>query len=219
SEGNRRLAAAVSSSWVSLPPKQERPGPPALRHRSTLNLRHRRRRRPPANILRLQVFRFADLPPPQGGMDETLEQRMGCRRFRLELGMALHRQEPRMVAQLDHFDELAVGAGAGHLQAVGGELLAELIVELIAMAMTLAHHHLAVRLLRLASFHELAWIRSESHRAPLVGNRVLLVEHAHHGVTAIAVELGAIGVRQADHIAGELDDGTLQAQADAEERD
>src|SRR5581483_6238559 len=55
--------------------------------------------------------------------------------------------------------------------------------------------------------------------APLVGNRVLLVEHAHHGVTAIAVELGAIGVRQADHIAGELDDGTLQAQADAEERD
>ena len=35
---------------------------------------------------------------------------------------------------------------------------------------------------------------------------------------AIAVHLRAVGVRQADHVAGELDDRALQAEADAEER-
>ena len=61
--------------------------------------------------------------PGQAGLDEAAEQRMRLRRLRLELRMALHRQEPGMVAQLDHLDQLAVGAGAGDDQAVGRELL------------------------------------------------------------------------------------------------
>ncbi len=124
-----------------------------------------------------------------------------------------------MVAQLDHFHQLAVGAGAGHLQSVGGELLAELVVELVAMPVPLVDQRRAVSLMRLAPLHQRGRIRPQPHGAPLVGDGVLLVEHANNGVTAIAVELGAIGVLQADHIAGELDDGALQAQADAEEGD
>ena len=37
-------------------------------------------------------------------------------------------------------------------------------------------------------------------------------------MTAVAVDLRRVGVLQADDVAGELDDGALQAQTDAEER-
>src|SRR5689334_8124830 len=49
----------------------------------------------------------------QAGPHELAEEWVGGRRFRLELGVALHRQEPRVVAQFDHLDQPAVGAGAG----------------------------------------------------------------------------------------------------------
>ena len=42
-----------------------------------------------------------------------------------------------MVGDFHHFHEAAVGAGAGHLHAVGGELLAVDVVELIAVTMPL----------------------------------------------------------------------------------
>ena len=60
----------------------------------------------------------------EGGGDEVAEQRVGLRRLRLELRVALHGQEPRVVRQLDHLDQLAVGARAGDDQAVRLELLA-----------------------------------------------------------------------------------------------
>ena len=58
--------------------------------------------------------------------------------FALEFRMELHRHEPRMVGQLDDLDQRAVGAGAGEHHAVGRELLAVDVVELVAMAMPLA---------------------------------------------------------------------------------
>src|SRR5947209_7240146 len=61
-------------------------------------------------------------------LDEPPKQRMRLRRLGFELGMTLDGEEPGMVAQLDHLDELAIGTGAGHFQAVGGELLAVLVV-------------------------------------------------------------------------------------------
>ena len=123
-----------------------------------------------------------------------------------------------MVAQLDHLNQLAVGTGAGHFETMGGELLAELVVELEAMAMAFMHDQALIRLMRLAPLGQLAGVGAQAHRAPLVGNRVLIVQHADHGIAAIAVEFRAIGVLQADHVAREFDDGTLKAQADAKER-
>src|SRR5207237_1187148 len=43
--------------------------------------------------------------------------------------------------------------------------------------------------------------------------------HADNGVPTVAIDLGRIGVFEFDDVAGELDDGTLQAEADAEEGD
>src|SRR5262249_53615459 len=70
----------------------------------------------------------------------------------------------------------------------------------------------------LAPLRQHGRIRAEAHGATLVRDGVLLVEHANDRVSAIAVEFGAIGVFQADDITRKFDDGTLQAQADAEER-
>ena len=53
-----------------------------------------------------------------------------------------------MLGQLDDLDERAVGAGAGEFQAVGRELLAVLVVELVAMAMALGDLGRAVALWR-----------------------------------------------------------------------
>src|SRR5438552_372584 len=51
---------------------------------------------------------FFCLAPVQGRLDEAPEQRVRGRRLRLELGVALHRDEPRMIRQLDHLGQLAV---------------------------------------------------------------------------------------------------------------
>src|SRR6185295_18844637 len=45
--------------------------------------------------------------------DEAAEQRVAVHRTRLELGVELRGDEPRMIAQLDHLDQRAVGREAG----------------------------------------------------------------------------------------------------------
>src|SRR5262249_44652487 len=109
--------------------------------------------------------------------------------------------------------------GARHEQAVDGELLAVLIVQLVAVPVPLVDQDVAVGLVGQAALDQLARVRPQAHGAAFFGDGVLLVEHAHHRMRTIAVEFGAIGVAQADDVAGELDDRALQAQADAEEGD
>src|SRR5262249_16941873 len=52
------------------------------------------------------------------GLDEPGEQRMRPQRLRLELGVELNGNEPGMVRQLDHLDELAVERASHDLQPV-----------------------------------------------------------------------------------------------------
>src|SRR5262249_1927042 len=47
----------------------------------------------------------------------------------------------------------------------------------------------------------------------------LIVEQTHDRMATVAIDLGRVGVVQIHHVASELDDGTLQAEADAEEGD
>ena len=71
--------------------------------------------------------------------------------LRFELGVVLHGQEPRMLGQLDDLDQRAVGAGAGELHAVGRELLAVDVVELVAVAVPLGDPLAAVASRRASS--------------------------------------------------------------------
>lgn len=69
---------------------------------------------------------------------------MRARGTRLELGMALTRDEVGMVFDLYHLDEPAVRRGSAHREARVDELLAKRVVHLVAMAMALADEVLAV---------------------------------------------------------------------------
>src|SRR6185295_2659816 len=60
----------------------------------------------------------------EGRLDEAAEQRMAVHRPRLQLGMELARDEPRMAPELDHLDQRAVGGEAGEHEATRLELLA-----------------------------------------------------------------------------------------------
>ena len=57
---------------------------------------------------------------------------------RLELGVELNREKPRVIRYLRDLDELAVGAHAGDLEAVFGQVREVFLVDLITVAMALA---------------------------------------------------------------------------------
>ena len=78
--------------------------------------------------------------------DEPGEQRMRLERLRLELGMELHGDVPRMRRQFDDLDELAVERPADDVEAVFRQRLLVQAVELVAMAVALVDDVFAVEL-------------------------------------------------------------------------
>src|SRR4051812_35480198 len=71
--------------------------------------------------------------------DESGEQWMRTRRTRLELGMELAPDEPRMLGELDDFYKLAVGRQSAESQPVLHEQIAISIRHFVAMPVPLAH--------------------------------------------------------------------------------
>src|SRR6266496_1616563 len=73
--------------------------------------------------------------------DETGKQRTWAHRPRLQLGMELAADEPRMTGggQLDHFHQRSIGGEAGAAHAVLGEHVAIGVRDLVAVPVTLAH--------------------------------------------------------------------------------
>src|SRR5262249_60217434 len=131
---------------------------------------------------------LAQLAPVQARLNERLEERMSGGWLRFELGMALHRQEPRMVPQLNYLDQFAIRARAGDDQPIGLELLPILIVELIAVPVPFVNEKTAIGLVSPAAFLERAGVRPQPHRPALVHNRVLLIEQADDRMAAMGVD-------------------------------
>src|ERR1041385_5296270 len=73
------------------------------------------------------------------GTNKTGEQRMRTHRPRLELGVELAADEPRMIWQLDHLDERTVGRQARGAQPILREHIAVRVRNLIAVAVPFAH--------------------------------------------------------------------------------
>src|SRR5262249_5625273 len=103
--------------------------------------------------------------------------------------------------------------------AVRLELLAVDVVELVAVAVPLVDHVGAVGPLAQAVGQQVRRVEPQPHGAAHLRDRVLVVEQADDRVLAVALDLGGVGLRQADRVAGDLDDGALKPQADAEEGD
>ena len=117
--------------------------------------------------------------------------------------------------QLHGLHQTAVRAGAGNDQSCILHLLTELVVELVAVAVTLPDLSLAVALGHLGAGLDGAGVLAQTHGATL-GDVALLVGHQGNDIVGtIGGELAGIGIGIAQHAACELHHHDLHSQADA----
>src|SRR5439155_2796387 len=90
------------------------------------------------------------------------------------------------------------------------------VVDLIAMAVPLLDHALAVRAGGAAALGQHHRVEPQPHRPPLVGDVPLLGQEVDHVVRGRWIELRGIGAVEAADVAGILDDRALHAETDAE---
>src|SRR5207253_10240054 len=97
--------------------------------------------------------------------DELAEERRGPRGARLELGVELARDEPRMVRKLDDLDEPAFVHGSGDDEPRLDELRPVVVVHLVAVPVPLVDDRLTVGLAGARPLRDLDRLRAEAHRA------------------------------------------------------
>ena len=199
----------------------------SLSRRRSASVRAARRHRDSAGSASTSAEREARTSPSgccvlravQRGADEVAEQRRGPLGARLELRVELRGHEERVVGQLDHLDEPLVGRRARDRQAGGLQAPAQADRHLVAVAVALVDHGLAVDLVRGGAVVDLDRVGAQAHRAAEVGDLLLLGQEVDHRPLGLDVELGGVGARHAGDVARELADGDLHAEADAEVRD
>ena len=154
-----------------------------------------------------------------GGADELAEERRGPGRPRLELRVELAGDEPRVVGELDDLDEPALLERPRDDEPRVDDLLAVVVVHLVAVAVPLVDDRLAVGLVGAGPLVDLDRLRAEAHRAAEVLDLLLLREQVDHRVRRLRVHLRRVRALEPDHVARELGDGDVHAEADAEVRD
>ncbi len=137
----------------------------------------------------------------------------------LVLGVELAAEEPGVILQLHDFAEQAVWAGTRGLEASSGELVAVVVVDLVAVTMPLLDLRCPVDGVGEGALLDAAGVAAQAHRAALHRDLLLLFHQVDHGVGGALVELAAVGAIEAEHVAGELHDGHLHTKADSEVRD
>src|SRR6266545_4672825 len=156
---------------------------------------------------------------PARRRDEPGEERVGRERLRLELRVKLAAHEVRVVVELDHLDEVQVRVHAREDHPGLLVLRAVRVVELEAVAVALLDELGAVKLSRLRPVPERAGVAPEPHRPALVCDPLLALHERDDRVRGLVVELERVRPVEAEHGPPELDDGHLEPEADAEERD
>ena len=148
--------------------------------------------------------------------DKAGEERVRTVGTALEFGVELAADVPILFAQLGDLNERAVrrGAGEGHARAL--KLLAEEVIELVAVTVALGDLACAVGGIRLRALAEHAGVFAETHRAALGGHADLVGQERDDRVRGEGGELRAVRVGPADGVARKLDDGDLHTEADAE---
>src|SRR3990170_3128813 len=155
----------------------------------------------------------------QGGADEPGEQRVGTVGPRPELRVELGADHPGVVPELADLNQRAVRQRAAGDEARRLKLRAELVVELVAVPVSLHDLIAAVGLARLRRLHQTAGVTAQAHGAPLVLDAPLLREQADDGVGGLRIELRGVGFVLAEDVPGELHDHHLQAETEAQVRD
>ena len=136
----------------------------------------------------------------------------------LQLRMKLRSHEPRMVLYLYDFHQAIIRQSASNYHASLRNLLTEGIVELIAMTMALANHLLPIGSKGIGILLHLARICPQAHGAALVLHVYLRSHQIDDRILGLGVKLSAVGTIHAADMAGKLDNGTLHAKAQPQER-
>ena len=141
---------------------------------------------------------------------------MGPVRTALELRVELGTHEPGVVRDLHDLHQAAVGRLSCQSHALGLHICPVVVVELKAVAVTLGDLRRAVQRITVGILGQHAGVLAQTHGAALFRHVHLVGHQGNDRVLRGLGEFGGIGVLPAQHMAGELDDRHLHAQADAE---
>src|SRR5579871_3627933 len=155
----------------------------------------------------------------QRGVDEGSKQWMRLEGTRLQLGMVLHADEPRMISEFDRFGQQAVRRHSGKYEAALLEILAIVGIDFVTVAMAFENLRRVVDLGDLGARLEIGPIGAEAHRSAEVAAgaaRLELVAAKPFGHQAddrriAGAELGRIRSRYAGKGARSFDDRHLHA--------
>ena len=131
--------------------------------------------------------------------------------------MGLAGDEVGVARHLDHLDQAVVRRDTRYHEACVHELLTELVVHLVAVAVALVDHGVAVDLRGQRALDDLARIGAEAHRAAFIVHILLLGHEVDDGKLQRIGKLRAGRPGHPGHVARELAHGRLQPQAYAEE--
>ena len=118
----------------------------------------------------------------------------------LELRVELGGEIPGVVLELDDLDEVLGGVDPGDRQARVLDELAELVVDLEAMAMAFRDVDRPVGPVRQRPFLQRALIGAQAHGRPHVLDGLLLGEEVDHGIAGLRVELGRVRARKLEDV-------------------
>ena len=153
------------------------------------------------------------------------KQRVRLIRPGLEFRVELHAYIERMIRKLHNFHKvtLRIAAGKHHSRAL--ECCSECIVELIAMAVPLAHQRLPVKPGCERVRRKGAIVTAQAQRAPdlhgaafCIHILALVLHQIDHRILRFRIDLRGVGVRIPEHVAGIFHNGHLHAEADAQKR-
>src|SRR5438105_24531 len=205
---------------------------PAMRNRGRCNPTSKPQRfMRSGDELRARSYRIGDRDSPalECRVDECDKQRMAAAWIRSEFGMELAAEEPGMARELDHLAQISGGGALGPgANREPGRLEARqvMIVDFIAMPVSLGNGRRAIDPVRKRSGHHLAGLGAETHSSSEIGAMVPALDRAvailplgdqcHYRVRRRGIELGAVRVGETSLVPRILDDRQLHPQTDAE---
>ena len=133
--------------------------------------------------------------------------------------MELTREKPGMVDKLNDLHKRAIGRATGKNHTVLFKQLAILVVEFVAMSVTLRDSFHPIGVPGSCSRHNAAGIGTETHGTSLIGHLLLLFQKRNNRVGVIRLELRRVSALQSQYVLGKLDASTLHTKTNAQKRD
>ena len=124
-----------------------------------------------------------------------------------------------MAGQLDDLHEAPAVEGSADDKPRVGELLAVMVVHLVAVPVALEDDGVAIQLARLRPLGHLDRLRPEAHRPAEILDSLLLRQEVDDRERRLRVHLRRVGAVEADDVPRELRHCDMHPEADAEVRD